>query len=460
MNRRPSFQKKALMVASAICAFALALPTTSAHAQRSVYDTTDDMRRIPIPKVDRSNDPVIALKGGTVLDGNGGKAITGGVVVTQGDRILSVGTAGNVTIPQGAQIIDATGLYIMPGLIDLHIHFTQQRGSDLAYYSNDAASSAIRGTVLAKDLVEAGITAARDVGTGGNVALRIKEAVDRGIIKGPRVFWSGGLLASTGGHGDEITSTATGRPKNSSGGKSVADGPWAWRVLVREQIKAGADWIKISAPAQKEEIEAAIDEAHSHGIGVAIDSWGHYTDTAIMAGVDTLEHPLDMSDKAVSLMKRHGTAFVPTIGAFHNLFTTGYETAHIVPGGFYHTFSRRFAIDHQDHLKQITKAYKAGVPVGVGTDIPFENEVRYPDAYFLELGYLKEAGMSNEDVLASATRVGANILKIGDKLGTLEAGKIADIIVLGDDPRVDLAHLRNLHYVIADGKIAFEKVAR
>lgn len=448
------------MIAGAICAMALALPAPDAHAQRSVFDTTDDMRRVPIPKVDRSNDPIIALKGGTVLDGKNNKAINNGVILTQGDRILSVGTANTVTIPQGAQIIDATGLYIMPGLIDLHIHFTQQRGNDLAYYSNDAASSAIRGTVLARDLVEAGITAARDVGTAGTVALRIKEAVERNIIKGPRVFWSGGLLAATGGHGDELTSTATGRPKPLSAGKKTANSPWAWRALVREQIKAGADWIKIGAPAQKEEIEAAIDEAHSHGIGVAIDSWGHYTDMAIVAGVDTLEHPLAMSDKAVSLMKRHGTAFVPTIGAFHNLFTTGYESAHIIPGGFYHTFSRRFAIDHQDHLNQITKAHKAGVPIGVGTDIPYENEVRYPEAYFLELGYLKEAGMSNEDVLASATRVGAEILKMGDKLGTLESGKIADIIVLGADPRADLANLRNLHYVIADGKIAFEKTVR
>ncbi len=442
--------------------FAAFLAAVPAQAQPGHYETTDDVRRLPIPPVDRSHQPIVALVGGTLIDGRGGAPVPNAVVVLQGDRIISAGPAASIAVPpQAERVIDAAGLFILPGLIDLHIHFTQQRGDDMGLYADSPASAAIRGTALARQLIEAGITSARDVGTVDDVALRIKEGVDRRIIVGPRVFWSGRLIASVGGHGDEATSTATGRQRGpGSGGRRTATGPWEWREAVREQVRSLADWIKISAPATEEELRAAIDEAHSLGVPVAIDSFGPYTDMAIRAGVDTLEHPLDISDRAVPLMREHRTAFVPTIGAFHNLLTTGYPPAGIPVGGFFHTHSRRFPIDQQAHLRRVTEAHRAGVPIGVGTDIPFENERRYPDAYFQELEYLKEAGLSNRDVLASATRVGAEIMRMGDKLGTIEPGKIADIIVLAGDPLADLSNLRQLRYVIADGEVVVDRAAR
>jgi imidazolonepropionase-like amidohydrolase len=430
--------------------------------QRIVPETSDDVRRVPVPPIDRSKDPILVLTGGTLIDGRGGAPIANAVVVMQGDRIVAAGPAGSVTVPgNAARVVDATGLYLMPGLIDLHIHFTQQRGPDMGKYADSPAAAAIRGTVLADQMVTAGITAARDVGTSDDVALRIKEAVDRGIIRGPRVMWSGKLLASTGGHGDEVTSTATGREKPGLGGDPHGvDGPWEWRRAVREQIRRLADWIKISAPADREELAAAIEEAHSLGVPVAIDSYGQYTDWAIEAGVDTLEHPLLLSDQAIPLMKKHGTAFVPTIGAFDNLLEGGYPTAGIPSGGFYYTHSRRFVINQQDHLKRVGQAYRAGVPIGVGTDIPFENEWRYPDAYFRELDYLHQAGMTNADVLDSATRTGARIMRMGDKLGTIEPGKIADLLVVGANPLDSLKNLRDVRYVVADGKVVVDKAAK
>lgn len=430
-----------------------------APAQRAVYDTTDDNRRVPVPPVDRSAARPIAIRGAALIDGTGKRRLGDATVVTQGDRIVAVGPAASTPIPAGAQVIDAAGLTVMPGLIDLHIHFTQQRGHDLGLYSDSDAAMAIRGVALAGQLVSAGITTARDVGTSNDVALRIKEGVERGIISGPRVFWSGKIIASRGGHGDEITSTGNGRPRAESGARTrVATGPWDWRLAVREQMRAHADWVKVSAPFAREEIVAAIEEAHLQGMGVAIDSFGAFTDMAIEAGVDTLEHPLQMTERAVPLMKQHGTAFVPTIGAFHNLLTTGYTSAAIPAGGFYYTHSRRFAIDQQQHLARVGEAYRAGVPVGVGTDIPFENDVRYPDAYFRELDYLAEAGMPNEAILASATGVGAKILKMEDRLGMIAPGMIADLIVLGGDPIADLKALRDLRWVIADGKVVKEPV--
>lgn len=458
VKRKHLLQGAALSAAFLIGAVA---PHVAHAQQRPIPETSDDVRRVPIPPIDRSKEPVVVLTGGTLLDGRGGAPIANAVVVLQGDRIVAAGPAGTPVPANAARTIDASGLWILPGLIDLHIHFTQQRGTDMGRYSDSTAAAAIRGTILADQMVTAGITAARDVGTMDDVALRIKEAVDRGMIRGPRVMWSGKLLASTGGHGDEVTSTATGREKPNLGGDPHGvDGPWEWRKAVREQVRRLSDWIKISAPADREELAAAIDEAHSLGVPVAIDSYGQYTDWAIEAGVDTLEHPLLLSDKAVPLMKKHGTAFVPTIGAFDNLLEGGYPTAGIPSGGFYYTHSRRFVINQQDHLKRVNEAYRAGVPIGVGTDIPFENEWRYPDAYFRELEYLHQAGMTNADVLASATSVGARILRMGDKLGTIEPGKIADILIVGANPLDSLKNLRDVRYVIADGKLVVEGRAR
>ncbi|WP_414901501.1 amidohydrolase family protein [Sphingomonas flavalba] len=453
--------RRAALGAGVFAVLAVLAPTAGA-AQRPIPETTDDIRRLPIPPVDRSREPVVAIVGGTLIDGRGGRPVANAVVLTQGDRILAAGPAGSVAIPaDAARRIDATGLYILPGLIDLHIHFTQQRGADFGKYADSPAGAAIRGVALAEQLVGAGITAVRDVGTVDDVALRIKEAVDRGVVRGPRVLWSGRIIATTGGHGDEVTSTATGRQKPAMGGTTKGyNGPWEWRAAVRHQVRNLADWIKLGAPASKEELAAAIDEAHSLGVPVAIDSYGEYTDWAIEAGVDTLEHPLLMSAGSVALMKKHGTAFVPTIGAFDNLLEGGYPTAGIPTGGFYHTHSRRFVIDQQDHLNKVTEAYRAGVPIGVGTDIPFENDTRYPDAYFRELAYLSQAGMSNADVLASATRVGAEIMRMGDKLGTVEKGKIADILIVGASPLDSLGNLRDVRYVIADGKVVVDGAAR
>jgi imidazolonepropionase-like amidohydrolase len=454
---------------TAPAALAIALGATSGLAAattptpvRPIPETTDDVRRLPIPPIDRSREPIVVLTGGTLIDGRGGRAVPDAVVVMQGDRIVAAGPAARTPVPaNAATVIDARGLFVMPGLIDAHIHFTQQRGADFGRFSDSTASAAIRGTALARQLVEAGITAVRDVGTMDDVALRIKEAVDRRIVPGPRVLWSGAIISSTGGHGDEVTSTATGRQKPGLGGSSKGvNGPWEWRAAVREQIRHLADWIKLGAPADREELQAAIDEAHALGAPVAIDSYGAYTDMAIELGVDTLEHPLLMSDQAVPLMKKHGTAFVPTIGAFDNLLEGGYPTAGIPTGGFYHTHSRRFVINQQDHLKRVAEAHRAGVPIAVGTDIPFENDTRYPDAYFRELAYLAQAGMSNEAVLASATRVGAQVIRMGDKLGTIEPGKIADVLVIGGDPVASLQALRDVRYVIADGRVVVGAAAR
>ena len=152
-------------------------------------------------------------------------------------------------------------------------------------------------------------------------------------------------------------------------------------------------------------------------------------------------------------MAKHGTSFVPTLTAFYNVLNYGYPSAGIPPGGFYHTMSRRFVLDHEQHLRVVRAAHRAGVAIGVGTDIPFELDRRYPEDYYTELKFLKQAGLSDAEVLAAATRVGAQILKLGDRLGTVEPGKLADLVIVGADPLRDIENLRQVRHVIADGRL-------
>ncbi len=425
-------------------------------AETTTFTTTDDTRRVPVPPHDYSQDPLLVLQGGTLIDGTGSQPITDAVVVLRGDRISYAGgsTEFDLTAMDG-QVIDTSGLYIVPGLIDLHVHFTQQRGMDFSRYRNSDAAAAIRGVLLLGQLADAGVTTVRDVGTANDVALRLKEAVERRMVDGPRVLWSGKLIAARGGHADEITSTATGRAKSlaTSSRTRVATGPWDWRLAVREQIRMHADWIKLTSPYTREEVAAAVDEAHMQGIPVTVDSFGKYTEWASDAGIDSIEHPLNMNEQIIAAMARNGTDFVPTLTAFYNVEKTGYPSAGIPSGGFFFTFARRFPVSHQQHLEMVGLAHKAGIRIGVGSDIPFENDVRYPQDYYVELGLLKDAGLSDEDVFASATRVGAEILKMEDKLGTLEAGKLADILVVGRNPLEDIQNLQDVKLVIADGRV-------
>lgn len=263
------------------------------------------------------------------------------------------------------------------------------------------------------------------------------------------------MIVARSGHGDEVTSTATGRPKSLAGDDRhrVANGPDDWRLAVREQFRMQADWIKITAPYSKEEVAAVIDEAHMHGLRVAADAFGDYVTWGAEAGLDTLEHPLALDDAVVEAMAEHGTAFVPTLTAFYNVINYGYPPAGIPAGGFYYTNSRRYPVTNENILEPVRKAHELGVKIGVGSDIPFENEKRYPSDYFVELDLLKKAGLSDADVLAAATRVGAEILDMADKLGTLERGKLADVLVVAGNPLDDIENLQRLRLVIADGRV-------
>lgn len=460
------FDRRFWMLAAAVvvAAYLVEPPRTHAQYQRRNppnVTTSDDARRVPVPPHDPSNDPILVIKGATLIDGTGSGPVANAVLVIRGHHILDVGPAADVRIPAKVErIIDAKGLFMVPGLVDLHMHFRQQRGEDFAMYRDSEAAQAIRGVAKLGLFLDGGITAVRDLGGQGDVAQKIQEAVARRIVPGPRVFWAGRLISSRGGHGDEITETASGRPKSleTSPSQRVATGPWDWRLAVREEIRRGVDVIKLTAPYDKEEVAAAVDEAHMLGIPVTVDAFGDYATWASQAGIDSIEHPLSISDETIKVMAEKKTAFVPTLTAFYNPLTYGYPSAHIPPGGFFFTMSRRFHMTHEGNVETVRKAKVAGIKIGVGTDIPFENERRYPGDYFVELKFLRDAGLSNKEILEAATRVGGEILAIPDKLGTLQKGKLADVLVVAGDPLQDIENLRKMRLVVAAGRVVRDRI--
>ena len=452
-----------LLAATAIIAAVLSPP---AHAQYQLrqqpeMSTSDNARRVPIPPHDPSKDPILVIRAVTLIDGTGSGPLPNAVLVIRGNRILDVGPADRVTIPAKVdRTIDARGLYMVPGLVDLHMHFRQQRGDDFSMFRDSDAAAAIRGIEKLGLYLDGGITAVRDLGGANDVAQKIQEAVARHIFPGPRVFWAGRLISSRGGHGDEITETASGHPKplETSASQRVATGPWDWRLAVREEIRRGVDVIKLTAPYTKKEVTAAVDEAHMLGIPVTVDAFGDYVTWASQAGIDSIEHPLSISADTIKVMAEKKTAFVPTLTAFYNPLTYGYPSAGIPPGGFFFTMSRRFSMTHEGNVETVRRAKAAGIKIGVGTDIPFENERRYPGDYFVELKFLRDAGLSNKEILEAATRVGGEILAIPEKLGTLEKGKLADVLVIAGDPLQDIENLRKMRLVVADGRIVRDRI--
>ena len=457
MSLSPRF-RLAVVVAAAI--------TFPAQAQYQLHQrpeqaTSDDARRVPVPPHDSSKDPVLVVRGATLIDGTGRQPVPNAVLVIRGNHVLDAGPAARVKLPAKVdRTIDATGFYIVPGLVDLHMHFRQQRGDDFAMYRDSDAAAAIRGVEKLGLYLDGGITAVRDLGGISDVAQKIQEAVARRIFPGPRVFWAGHLISTRGGHGDEITETASGRPRGleTSPSQRIATGPWDWRLAVREEIRRGVDVIKLTAPFTKEEVTAAIDEAHMLGIPVTADAFAEYVAWASQAGIDCIEHPLAIADETLKVMSEKKTSLVPTLVAFYNPMVLGYPSAHIPPGGFFFTMSRRFAMTHEGNIEIVRKAKAAGIKIGVGTDVPFENERRYPGDYFVELTFLKDAGLSDKEVLEAATRVGGEILGIPDKLGTLEPGKLADALVVDADPLQNIANLKRMRLVIADGRVVRDRI--
>jgi imidazolonepropionase-like amidohydrolase len=424
------------------------------HAQQNAADrrkflspvtvVSDDPRRTPVPPGPRGPAGSLVLRGGRIFDSTGLPARDGTLVITR-NKIVRVLPPDSTDWPADARVIDVSGKTILPGLIDLHTHITYVDASSNIPAAISEADSTLRAVEKLRFYLESGITSIRDVGSKGDIPFRLKEWVAQNRIAGPRVFAAGQFITSTGGHSTE------GLPREllvMEGATRLASGPDDWRQAVRDQFTRGADVIKIGSHFSKAELAAAVEEAHALGLKVTADVETFYTQWAVEAGVDTIEHPLPRTDEVIQLMARKGIAADPTLIPYQIIFDQW--------GGYFGSTSRRFTFSKDANLEMLRRLKKAGIKMGIGTDLILEWFRSMPEPYINEMKNFVAAGFSVPEVLAIATKSNAEILDMSDKLGTLEPGKLADVLVVGGKPDADLDDLKNVDLVIRDGYLAIE----
>jgi imidazolonepropionase-like amidohydrolase len=387
----------------------------------------------------KKEETVTALVGATLIDGTGAAPLPQSVVLIQGAKIRAAGPAGSVKVPAGARVIEVRGKWILPGFIDCHIH-TGYPYTDVQYFSDTNSLATLRALHILDMYRRAGVTAVRDVGSRVEAMQALLAGKGLGYIDTIRLFPCGDLITTTGGHGDGIQ------------GSMAADGPWEFRKAVREMAKAGFKYAKISPTFTPEEAQAAVDEARiqnmhitAHGGGLS-DTWPvtSMTRIAVEAGVPCIEHLNQMDDDVLDLMAQKGVFNVPTLSVYRELYRAGQINAYLLE-------KRRWS--QAMHESLFKKARQRKIVMGIGTDAvgPFMN--LYPGIYFTEMKYFVELGASPMEAIVAATRNGARILGLLDELGTVEAGKLADLQVLGGDPLKSFDGLGKPEMVILNGEV-------
>ena len=416
--------------------------------------TSDEVLRIPVPADHNVPKGSFVLVGGRLFDGTGAPARPATIVV-QGKTISAVLKPGETNWPADAVVHDIAGKTVMPGLIDLHTHLTFLDVNDMSVYTNgnsSGAESVMRGLRRMAIHLQAGVTSVRDVASHGDAPFVLKRLQASGEIQGPRIFTAGQLITQAGGHG-ALHAITSGYPEVANGNPNamvrIASGPDQWREAVRIQFAKGADVIKLASEYTQEEITAAVDEAHSLGLPVTVDAETQYIDMAIKAGVDSIEHPLPRSDEAVALMAKRGIASVPTLVTYRIIQRNS--------GGYYGSTSRRFELNEDTIVAMAQKMRKAGVKMGIGLDLIVQYPEFMPGAYINELETFNEIGFTKAEALVAATKTSAEIMHMGDRLGTIEVGKLADIIVVDGNPDEDFNALRKVRTAFVNGRLMLQE---
>jgi len=400
------------------------------------------------------------LHAGRVLDVDTGRMLSDQTIVVDGERIVRV-EPGHRDPATGDQVIDLRGHTALPGLMDMHTHLTQEYSptDELDRFKRNAADVALQSAVFAERTLLAGFTTVRDLGDRFNASIALRNAIDRGLLPGPRIYTSGTSIATTGGHADPTNGWAEHLTPQRGLLDGVADGPYAAAAAVRQRYKDGADLIKITATGgvlsvardgrrpqfTSEEIAAIVATARDYGFTVAAHAHGtEGIKRAVRAGVDTIEHGTFMDDEAMALMKEHGTWYVPTI-------TAGRWVADkaALPSYLPELVRPKAAAIGPQIQQTFARAHRAGVRILFGTD----TGVSAHGENAVEFVFMVEAGMAPVDALRAATILPATFLGVADQLGSLEPGKLADIVATPGNPLDDIEAMQRIDFVMKSGVV-------
>jgi imidazolonepropionase-like amidohydrolase len=425
-------------------AFALAtLPAAAAFAEKTAT----------FPQAPAPPGPPKAIVGASVVDVVKGVVIPNAVVIVDGDKIVAVGPASSVPVPQGAEVIHMDNKWLEPGLINCHVH--------LDLILPGAAGAALKGESLPAEVLRmqqnaakalySGVTTIRLTGTTRGADFALKQAINAGEVLGPRIETAGEIIGVTGGH-DSVE----------------ADGPAEFAKVEREQIKQGASWIKLAisggiadsdgdisaSPMTVDEMKAAIDVAHRLGVPVTAHNGSPVAaEEAMAAGIDGFEHGYHLTEKNLTEMKAKGVWLVPTIVVSDPGAQEFFKKI-----GSPQWYLDRVKSTGEDHWRMLQTAIKLGNRIALGTDQqPFEPNAG-TTATIREAELYQKAGMKPIDALRAGTLSAAQMLRRPD-VGAIEAGRYADLIATDTDPTKDIAALRTISFVMKGGQVIRDDAA-
>ena len=397
---------------------------------------------------------------GTVLDCKGDRPEREQTIVLEGNRIKEI-RKGYTKAPAGVRVIDLKDQTVMPGFMDMHVHVEQELspGRYMERFTISDADKALRASMYCERTLMAGFTSVRDLGgTGVNVSLR--DAIDKGFIRGPRIYTAEKSIATTGGHADPTNGMKRELMGDPGPLEGVINSPEEARKAVRQRYKNGADCIKITstggvlsvakdgqgAQFTIAEIEAVVEAAEDYGFVTAAHAHGaEGMKRAVLGGISSIEHGTFMTEEIMQLMKERGTYMVPTISAGKFVYDRALNDSTFFPA-----LVRPKAIEIGPKIQEtFGRAYAAGVKIAFGTDSgvsPHGDNAK-------EFEYMVEAGMPAYEAIKSATVAASDLLRISDNYGTLEAGKMADIVAVRGNPLDDITVLQKVSFVMKDGQV-------
>jgi imidazolonepropionase-like amidohydrolase len=396
---------------------------------------------------------------GNLLDVKKGEMQQQMTVIVAKNKITAV-EKGYASATSNDKVVDLKNSYVLPGLIDMHVHIENEtrRGGSYDRFVQNPPDVAFQAAHYAKITLMAGFTTVRDLGgTGVNIALR--NAINKGITDGPRIFTAGKSIATTGGHADPTNGYSKDLMGDPGPLEGVINGVDDARKAVRQRYKDGSDVIKITATGgvlsnakdgqgpqfTEEEVRAIVETAKDYGFHVAAHAHGaEGLNRAIRGGVQTIEHGTLMDDESIELFKKYGTYYVPTLIAGR----TAADSARIM--GYYPPLVTPKALAIGPKLQAtFAKAYKAGVNIAFGTDAGV-----YPHGYNAkEFEYMVEGGMPAIEAIQAATVTNAKLLDMSDSIGSIEVNKFADIIAVDANPLQNVKTLQNVTFVMKDGTV-------
>lgn len=399
------------------------------------------------------------IHAGRLLDRPGQAARGASTIIVRDGKIAEV-RAGLVSVPADATLIDLSTKFVLPGLIDSHVHLRSDAGGVAGLLEGVTQSQAAGAYVTsdnARKTLLAGFTTVRNLGDDDGTTLALRDAIAKGIAVGPRIIDAGRSISTTGGHMDGRSGIAP-FIATEIGDENLCDGLETCRQAVRIQIRRGADVIKIATTggvnsgtgrrkmAFDDEIKALVDTAHMYGRKIAAHAHGvDGVNAALAAGVDSIEHGTEMNDQTIALFKKSGAYYVPTLSTVNGYI----ERLKTNPNAYEPKVLEQIRWRIEITGKSVQRAYPAGVRIAFGTDAGVSKHGKNAD----EFEMLVKFGMSPSAAIEAATVSASKLLGIDAEVGTLEPGKSADIIAVSGDPLVDVTVLKTVPFVMKGGTV-------